>query len=199
MRFVHALAVFYFLAAPGGFALNPQPSAAAKGLVREIVMADVSEPSTPEQAAEFLSKILPMATAANPKYRSGASSELTQWLTKTVHFSASPKPPGIVISMSEEAAVFQGGAQTAVNSHQATFAIEDVHIIEYEYPADTTETGEKAVGVMFKCDAGNCIRSSWNGHESDKSEADLYVYDPTVRARILRAFGILREAARGKA
>jgi hypothetical protein len=197
VRFVHAFAVFNFLAAPGGFALDQQPPA-PKGLVREIVMADVSEPSTPAQAEDFLSKILPLATAANPKYRSGGSSELTQWLTKSVRFSASPKPPGIVISMSEEAAVFQGGAQTAVNSHQATFAIEDVHIIEYEYPADTTETGEKAVGVLFKCDAGKCIRSSWNGQQSDKAEADLYIYDPALRARILRAFAILREAAGGK-
>ncbi len=100
--------------------------------------------------------------------------------------------------MSEEAAVFRDGAQAEVNTHQVAFAIQDVHVLEYEYPADTTEAGEKAVGVMFKCDSGQCIRSTWNGHEANKAEADLYIYDPQQRAQILRAFRILIDAAHGK-
>jgi len=161
-------------------------------------MVNVSRPANVEEAEDFLSKVLPQETAANPKYRSGDATDLTRWLTKNVRFSVNAETHDIEVAMSEEAAVFRNGSQAETNTHLVAFAIRDVHVLEYEYPADTTEAGEKAVGVMFKCDSGKCIRSIWNGHEANKAEADLYLYDPQHRAEILHAFRLLVDAAHAK-
>jgi len=197
VSFVHAVMAIYFLGASGLVGDQESP-AHPRQWAREVVMTDISEPRDLSSAEDFLSRILPLATAANPKYRQADAGELNEWLTKSVRFATSSKPPGIRLAMSEENLVFRDGAQIGVNSHEVEFAIGDVHIIEYEYPSDTTESGEKAVGVMFKCNSGQCIRSTWNGHESAKGEADLYLFDAALRARILRAFMIVERAARGE-
>jgi hypothetical protein len=198
VSFVHALMIIYILSASSGWTLDEEGSTHPNQLAREIVMADMSELGDWREAEGFLSQNLPLATAGNPKYRQGGDVELTEWLIKSVRFAPSTTPPGIQIALSEEALVFRDGAQTAVNSHEAEFAIEDVHIIEYDYPADTTEKGEKAVGIMFKCRSGKCINSRWNGHPSAKEAVDLYLYDAALRERILRAFAIVEKAARGE-
>lgn len=158
-------------------------------------MGDDLDPADWRAAEAALARLLPLATAGNPKYRSAGGEELTAWLTKSVRFAPSGRPGGIAIVMSEEAIVFRNGVQTAVNTHEAAFAIEDVEISEYAYPADVTETGEKAIGVLIKCDSGKCIRSKWNGEEAAADQSDLYVYDAALRAKILKAFHILKKAA----
>lgn len=162
-------------------------------------MADHSTISHRQAAEAFLAKALPAATAANPKYRSGDGGELTAWLTKSIRFAPTAKLGGVSVAMSEEAVAFRDGARSAVNAHEATFAIEDVHISEYRYPADVTEAGEPAIGILIKCDSGKCIRSKWNGAESSTDQADLYVYDATARAKILEAFNTLKNAAGNRA
>lgn len=157
-------------------------------------MVDAADPSNPREAEDFLSRTLPLAVAANPKYRSGDSADLTEWLTKSIRFSRNATPRGLTVAMSEQAIVFRNGVQVEVNAHDAAFAIEDVDIFEYSYPSDATETGEKAVGVMLRCRSGACIRSRWNGSESAKDDTDFYLYDAVLRGRILRAFAILKKA-----
>jgi len=163
--------------------------------VGDVVMAGASAQSRKARAQSYLARILPKATAANPRYRSGAGEELTAWLTQSVHFA--PSPRGLSIAMSEKALVYRDGAQTAVNTHEAAFAITDVQILEYSYPSDTTEKGEKAIGILFKCKIGNCVHSMWNGAASDKAETDLSLNDSVARRRILRAFWILQAPAGG--
>lgn len=152
-------------------------------------MADVREPGNRAEGEEFLSRILPLAAAANPKYRSGDSSDLWTWLINSVRFSPGSDPQ---VTISEQAIVSRNGAQAAVHTHEVTFAIEDVHITEYGYPADKTENGEKAVGVMFKCRAGKCIKATWDGATSASDATDLYVYDEKTREQILKAFALVR-------
>ncbi len=91
MRFVHALTIFYCAWPQVGLALDQTASTPPGGFAREIAMVNVSQPEHVEEAEDFLSKILPQVTAANPKYRSGNSADLTRWLTKGVRFSASAK------------------------------------------------------------------------------------------------------------
>jgi hypothetical protein len=196
VRFVRAIVAFSFLGASSGVTLDRPAQAQPGRPPQEIVMGGFHEPFGRQAAQDFLSRTLPLATAGNPKYRSGGGEELTAWLTKSVHFAPGPRASGTKIAMSEEAIVFRDGAQTAINAHEVAFAIEDVRIFEYEYPSDTTETGEKAVGVMFRCKTGKCIRSKWNGQVSDAQEADLYLQDATLRGRILKAFAILAKAGR---
>lgn len=155
-------------------------------------MADVKEPANRAEAEEFLSRILPLMAAANPKFRSGDSRDLWAWLINSVRFSPSSDPKGVALTMNEQAFVSHDGAQAAVHTHEVTFAIADVHVSEYAYPADTTENGEKAVGVMFKCRDGKCIKATWDGATSASDATDLYVYDATTRGQILRAFALLR-------
>lgn len=155
-------------------------------------MADLKEPASRADAEEFLSRILPLAAAANPKFRSGDSSDLWAWLINRVQFSPGSEPQGVAVTMNEQAFVYRAGAQAAVHTHEVTFAIGDVHINEYAYPADTAENGEKAVGVMFKCRSGKCIKATWDGVTSASDATDLYVYDAAVRGQILRAFALLQ-------
>ena len=67
------------------------------------------EKSTGDKAAAqaLIAQLLPVATAANPKYRSGDSAELWLWLTRAVRFGPDASPHGIVVEMDEEALVFK--------------------------------------------------------------------------------------------
>ena len=66
-------------------------------------MADPKEPENRAEAEEFLSRILPLAAAANPKYRSGDNPDLWVWLIDSVRFSPSSSPQGVAVTMSEQA------------------------------------------------------------------------------------------------
>jgi hypothetical protein len=158
-------------------------------------MAEQSETMDKEAAQAFIAQTLPVATAANPKYRSGDAAELSIWLTKSVRFISAATTRGITVEMDEQALIFNGGVQTATNTHDVSFALADVQVSEYRYPHDTTENGEPALGILFKCNTGKCVRSKWNGAQSSKDQTDLYLYNAADRARLLKAFEILKAAA----
>jgi hypothetical protein len=158
-------------------------------------MAKQSETMDKEAAQAFIAQTLPVATAANPKYRSGDAAELSIWLTTSVRFTSDATTRGITLDMDEQALIFNGGVQTATNTHDVSFALEDVQVSEYRYPHDTTEAGEPALGILFKCNSGKCVRSRWNGAQSSKDQTDLYLYNAADRAKLLKAFEILKAAA----
>jgi hypothetical protein len=193
LPFLCALVLF------AGLAMGAAFERQAPAQTRATLMADQSETMDKEAAQAFIAQILPVATAANPKYRSGDAAELSIWLTKSVRFGPDATARGITVEMDEQALVFNGDVQTAINTHDVSFALEDVQVSEYRYPQDTTESGEPALGIMFKCNSGKCVRSKWNGAQSSKEQTDLYVYNAAERAKILKAFEILKTAAGNRA
>ena len=161
--------------------------------------AEASEFSTKEQAETFLIKTLPLATAGNPKYR-GENGVLTQWLTREVVFGPGALSNGISVAMKEDILEFRDGRQTATGSHDVSFFIEDVRISELTDGTDLTENGDKAFGVIFRCDAGKCIHAKWNGVSTPSDWSDISIQDKTMRLKVLAAFQALKRFAgdRGK-
>jgi hypothetical protein len=150
-----------------------------------------------DEAEAYLAKTLPLATAANPKYRSQGG-VLTQWLTKSIAFTPSRNPNGISIAMSEEILDFRNGAQVRKGSHEAQFLIEDVRVSELTDSKDLTENGEQARGVIFNCLTGKCISATWDGAPSPSDWTDISIQNDETRADILAAFQALKRAASGE-
>jgi hypothetical protein len=159
-------------------------------------VVDDAQFATKEEAEAFLSKELPLATAANPKYR-GEDGALTQWLTKESTFSPSKNPTGVLVRMSEGVLNFKNGAQISAGSHDVQFQIEDVAVSLLTSSQDLTETGEQAQGVIFKCISGKCVTHKWDGVESMSDWTDISIQDPDTREKILAAFLALKRAAGG--
>ena len=136
-----------------------------------------------EDVDAYLTKTIPLATAANPKYRGSEPPVLTQWLTKTVEFGPSSKPNGISVATSETDLEFRSGAQTATATPDVKFAIEDVRISERTDDPTLTENGEKTLGVIFNCQSEKSIATIWNGAPSKVDWSDISVQDPTLRAK----------------
>jgi hypothetical protein len=141
---------------------------------------------------KFLAERLPMATAANPKYRSAAGDVETQWLTKTVTFAPDGNSNGTTVSMSEDVREFRNGGRSATFGHETAFLLEDVEISERKDSTDVSEGGEAALGVIFRCRTGKCIRSVYNGDPSSVDWTDIYIQDATSRGMILQAFQALK-------
>ena len=121
--------------------------------------------SMPEAEA-YLSRALPAATAANPKYRSKDSDIETRWLTKTVAFRDSGAG-GIIMSTQELIEDYRNGALSDLRTHEATFALDAVAISE-ETADDLTENGERARGILFTCAGAPCIEAVWSGEAIQK-------------------------------
>ncbi len=154
--------------------------------------------ATKDEAEAFLATALPQATAANPKYRS-KDGGLTQWLTKEVVFGPGASGQGISVTMKEDMLEFRNGRQTAAGSHEVRFLIEDVQISELTDSPDRTENGEKALGVLFRCNAGKCINAKWNGVPTPSEQSDISIQDNATRAKILAAFQALKRFAGDRA
>jgi hypothetical protein len=167
---------------------NPAPPAPS-----EIQMADASSGAfaSKAEAEAFLSRAVPAATAANPKYRSANGDVETRWLTKTISFRQS-ESGGTIVSTDEEIEDYRNRSQTSKGSHQAAFAIDDVEISLETSAQDTTDAGEKARGVIFRCVGAPCIKAVWNGKPSTSSSTDIYLNDPSERERIFQAFRALQ-------
>jgi hypothetical protein len=159
-------------------------------------VADDAQFSTKEKAEAFLSKELPLATAANPKYR-GEDGALTQWLTKEITFASSKNPNGVLVHMSEGVLNFKNGAQISAGSHEVQFQIEDVAVSLLTGSRDFTEAGEQAQGVIFKCISEKCVAHKWDGVASMSDWTDISIQDPDTREKILAAFQALKRAAGG--
>jgi hypothetical protein len=149
-----------------------------------------------EEAEAYLAKALPLATAANPKYRSQGG-VLTQWLTKTIAFAPSRNSGGISVAMSEEILDFRDGVQVRKGAHEAQFLMEDVRVSELTDSKDLTENGEQARGVIFNCLSGKCISATWDGAPSPSDWTDISIQNSESRANILAAFQALKRAASG--
>jgi len=154
--------------------------------------------ATKEEAEAFLAKALPKATAGNPKYRA-ADGGLTQWLTRQVVFGPGASPSGVAVEMKEDVLQFRGGRQTSKGTHEVRFFIEDVQISELADSADVTENGEKALGIIFRCNSGKCIEAKWDGVPSPSDWSDISIQDPAMRTKILGAFQALKRVAGNRA
>ena len=148
------------------------------------------------EAEAYLARAVPAATAANPKYRSPGEDVLTQWLTKSIAFHDAPGG-GVIVATDETNDQYRNGALVTPGTHRATFAIDDV-TVSLETADDMTETGEKALGVMFRCAGGPCIEAVWSGQKSTSSWTDIYIQDPEARERIFAAFRSLQKGAGAK-
>jgi hypothetical protein len=157
--------------------------------------ANDSALASKEDAEAFLAQYLPIATNSNPKYRSGNGDVETQWITKAINFGTDENSNGIRVSMSEEVLEFRNGVRSAIASHQAEFSVEDVKISEREDSTDITENGEIALGIIFNCNSGKCIRTTYNGEPSRADWTDIYIQDASLRGRILKAFETLKRAS----
>jgi hypothetical protein len=155
--------------------------------------ADDSAFASRKDAEEFLAQHLPSATAANPKYRSENAGNETAWITKTIKFGPGENGSGTLVSMSEEILEFHEGVRVATGSHEVAFLIEDVKIAERTDSTDRTETGDAALGIIFNCNSGKCIQSSYGGKPSTTDWADIYIQETSMRGKILKAFEALKQ------
>jgi len=188
-----ALAFAGILALP----LSPIPSFLA--FASEFHVADNSSPSlaSKSEAEAFLKRALPAATAANPSYRSPNSDVETRWLTKSISFDLN-NAGGVGVATDEEFEEYRGGALKSRGTHQAKFALDDVAISLEASPIDTTDAGETALGVIFKCLGAPCIAAVWNGKASMSASTDVYLQKAAAREQILAAFQALQNKASGR-
>ena len=190
---VAALAFAGILAAP----LSPIPSFLA--FASEFRLADNSSPSfaSKSEAEAFLQRALPAETAANPRYRSPKGDVETRWLTKSISFDLN-NAGGVVVSTDEEFEEYRGGTLKSRGTHEAKFALDEVTISLETSPADTTDAGEKALGVIFKCLGAPCIEATWNGKASMSASTDIYLQNAAAREQILAAFQALQNKPSGR-
>jgi len=172
-------------------ALSPIPPFFA--FASEFHVADNPSPSfaSKAEAEAFLKRALPAATAANPRYRSPKGGVETRWLTKSISFDLN-NAGGVVVSTDEEFEEYRGGTLKSRGTHEAKFALDEVTISLETSPADTTDAGEKALGVIFKCLGAPCIEATWNGKASMSASTDIYLQNAAAREQILAAFQALQ-------
>jgi hypothetical protein len=152
-----------------------------------IQMAEIASRS---EAEAFLSAALPAATAANPSYRTPGTDYSRRWLNKTTAFENNAAG-GVVVSTDEIFEDFRNGVRFNQGTHQASFPIDAV-AISLESTDDTTESGAKARGVLFKCPDAPCIEATWDGRKSMSGSTDIYIQDPDQRDKIFAAFRALQ-------
>jgi hypothetical protein len=179
-------------ATPSGEQANAQPGF-------EISMPEIVQPAADEaafaskqEAEEFLARYLPIATAGNPRYRSEEPGVTTAWITKTVKFGPGKNASGTLVSMSEDVLGFRNGVRVTTGSHEVAFLIEDVKMTENRDPGTLTENGDISLGIIFNCNSGKCIQSSYDGKQSLTDSGDISIQDATLRSRILKAFETLK-------
>jgi hypothetical protein len=151
-----------------------------------------------EAAQAFLARNLPIATAGNPRYRSGQPGVALAWITRAIAFGAARESSALSVSMSEDVLEFRNGVRSATGAHEVAFSLGDVEISELRDSGDVTESGEKAVGVIFRCKSGKCIRSVRDGVESSVDWTDISLQDDAMRANVLAAFHALQQSSGDK-
>jgi len=160
-------------------------------------LSEIPEFASAEEAKTFLSRYLPLATAANPRYRSKDSSVETQWIMKSFRFDRDPATNRILASMNEAIREYSNDALSAEGAHEAVFWLDEVHVSERTDSPDFTSAGDPAIGIIFNCKSGKCIQSVYMGAKSSKEWSDVYIQDDQSRAAILRAFRALERPAGG--
>jgi hypothetical protein len=160
-------------------------------------VSNIPEFASAEEAKTFLSRCLPLATAANPRYRSKDSSVETQWIMKSFRFDRDPATNRILASMNEAILEYSDNALSAEGAHEAVFWLDDVDVSERRDSPDFTSAGDPAIGIIFNCKSGKCIQSVYMGAKSSKEWSDVYIQDDKSRAAILEAFRALERPAGG--
>ncbi len=184
------------LAAFGLSAMSPVSTTTA--LASEVKLADAAQAFASKAEAEaFLSRAVPAATAANPEYRSPGKDVATRWLAKTIAFRES-QSGGLIVSTDEDIEEYRNGSLKSRGMHQATFPIDDVTVSLETSDQDTTEGGEKAMGVIFRCVGAPCIQAVWDGKKSTSAWTDIYLQEAGSRNQILAAFQALQKSASSK-
>ena len=138
----------------------------------------VTEPTsfaTPAEAEEYLMKTLPDAVAANPKYRSKDTGVLTRWVLHSIAFGEA-RDGSVEVSTDESFDEYRPGKMEP-GTHHARFAIDEVKIESEVSVHDVTESGQDALGVMFRCKEAACIHAQWNGDPSMSAWTDIYIQD----------------------
>ncbi len=151
---------------------------------------NVSAFASRDEAQAYLARALPRATAANPKFVTKPDNVETVWRTQSIVFTDS-SAGGIQVAMDESFTETRGGIANP-GTHRAVFSLAQVRVSPHVYPADVTPDGEKALGIIFTCEAGKCIQAVWNGAESTADATDISIQNDDERARILAAFEYLK-------
>ncbi|MGA2042987.1 MAG: hypothetical protein ABSG83_06405 [Roseiarcus sp.] len=159
-------------------------------------LAAATDFPTREAAEAFLALNLPKLTAANPKYRSGQPGVLMAWITRAITFQPGDAG-GLRIAMSEEVLEFRDGAPARTGSHDTEFSLAEVEISELTDSGEFTESGDKAVGIIFRCKSGKCIRARYDGAPAQTDATDISIQDDAARAQVLAAFLALQRPAGG--
>jgi len=158
-------------------------------------LSEIPEFASAEEAKAFLARYLPIATAANPRYRSKDSSVETQWILKSIRFDRDPATNRTLASINEAILEYSNDALSAEGAHEAVFWLDDVQVSERRDSPDFTSAGEPAIGIIFNCKSGKCIQSVYMGAKSSKEWSDVYIQDEKSRAAILKAFKTLERPA----
>ena len=87
----------------------------------------------------------------------------------------------MIVSTDEDIEDYRDGSLSSRGTHEATFAIDDVTVSPETSDQDTTESGEKAMGVIFRCVGAPCIEAVWDGQKSMSAWTDIYVQDAKSR------------------
>ena len=174
------------------------PVSMTTALASEVKLADSAQAFASKAEAEaFLSRAVPAATAANPVYRSPGKDVTMRWLTKTIVFRQG-QSGGPIVSTDEDIEDYRDGSLKSRGTHEATFAIDAVTVSLETADQDTTEGGEKAMGVIFRCVGAPCIDAVWDGQKSTSAWTDIYLQDAGSREQILAAFHALQKGAGSK-
>ncbi|MBV8105260.1 MAG: hypothetical protein JO223_11670 [Hyphomicrobiales bacterium] len=174
------------------------PVSATTALGSEVKLADGAQAfASKAEADAFLSRAVPAATAANPEYRSPGKDVATRWLVKTIAFRES-ESGGPIVSTDEDIEEYRNGSLQSRGTHQATFPIDDVTVSLETSDQDTTESGEKAKGVIFRCVGAPCIQAVWDGQKSTSAWTDIYLQEAGSRNQILAAFQALQKGSSSK-
>ena len=141
------------------------------------------------EAQHYLAAELPRATAANPNYRTLSDGTVSQWLTQEIQFG-----DNATVRMRERYTQEKDG-KTAPGTHEATFSLAEVEILDFTEAGDVTPEGAPARGVLFKCKAPGCVAAAWGSQPSKADKTDISIQDDATRAKILGAFRFLKTNA----
>jgi hypothetical protein len=145
------------------------------------------------RAAEaYLARELPVATAANPKYRDPNTDLDTRWLTESISFTQAVDG-GVVVTMREVILKYRGAKIVDHGIHSAEFPIEvtGVGLISDAWvPVDSVDA---AAGILFRCPEKPCIRTHRNGKSTIDIQTDITISNRESRTRLYEAFRALRK------
>jgi hypothetical protein len=144
------------------------------------------------EAMSWLAGELPRVTQANPKYLTKSDGTVSQWLTKSVHFSHGAGGH-IRVAMQESYTQTKGGVTTP-GRHEAKFSLADVEITDLSNADDVTPAGAPSRGILFTCakPKPGCVAAVWGGKAAPSDKTDISIQDDASRAKVLAAFRYLQ-------